>query len=231
MTPITVATVAALLSGAAGLWRLGRLPEPSPDPDGPSKWVKPRYSTLVTPLVVTALLMVAVALAVGVAFQSIDAGLALSWGALAGLGSVAAWCDARTTYLPNRLIYPLAGWVTVGLAWHVWLARSSSTPIAATIVAPLACAGGAWLFFWLLWRLGAGIGFGDVRLVAILGALTGAMSPATWLASLLCGSVLGALVGLATAMYRRRHPSALGSAFAYGPSLIAGAWIVVLLSP
>ena len=52
--------------------------------------------------------------------------------------------------------------------------------------------------------------------------LTFAGVPPIW------AGVAGAVAGLVTAWWRRRHPCALGAAFAYGPWLYLGAWLAFL---
>ena len=79
--------------------------------------------------------------------------------------------------------------------------------------------------FALLWWISRSIGFGDVRLAAMAGGLTGMWSMELWYTSLLAGSIAAACWGVTVSLWRRRRPSPLGKAFAYGPGLWLGPWL------
>lgn len=81
-------------------------------------------------------------------------------------------------------------------------------------------AGGAFLL--LSWITHGGIGFGDVKLAAMIGAATGAISLIGVWSALLAGS-LASLIWATGA--RRSGP------IPFGPSLLVGAWIALLVSP
>ena len=86
-------------------------------------------------------------------------------------------------------------------------------------------AAAAGLLYLLLWRLsGRALGFGDVRLAPVLGAAAAAVGWSTLLAALLLGSLAGAAVGVVLALRRRR------GAFAYAPSMLAGAFLAAGLA-
>jgi leader peptidase (prepilin peptidase)/N-methyltransferase len=70
-----------------------------------------------------------------------------------------------------------------------------------------------------------GMGFGDVKLGLLLGALVGARSMALVLPALLLAGVLGALVGVAQMIRRRRRDVTLP----FGPFLVAGAVLALVV--
>lgn len=122
--------------------------------------------------------------------------------------------DVRRRVIPNIVIVP--AWalaLTVNIALHPgqaaeWLAWSF----------------GAGLCF-LLFALGTrgGLGMGDVKLVAFLGAVLG---PALF-SALAVGTLLG---GLAAGLVLLRHGRAASRrTIAYGPYLAAGGLVVLLL--
>ncbi|MEL4357353.1 hypothetical protein [Luteococcus sp. H101] len=214
--PLLCSAAGAALAGLAMGLVVPRLPEPPPTP--PDGWAKPRYATLGT-----ARHVALVSAAGGVAGAVVGLQPSVQWPlllALAGPGAALVGVDALTTYLPlglTRWCWVLAG---VGLA----VAGPGVVPRAA--LAGLATAA----LFWLVWRLGAGLGFGDVRLAPLV-ALSGAVD--SWTAcylALLFGSLLGVSWGLVTTLWRRHHPHPLGNVFPYGPSLWLGLWPALLLA-
>jgi len=128
------------------------------------------------------------------------------------LGVVVA-TDLRDRRIPNAVTYPgtlgalgvasLGGWTVLGLA------------IAGGVVAAGA--------LWILSRVLRGaLGLGDVKLSAFIGSALGLGGVPLFLVS---GSSVGAVAALALLLYGRdRH-----STFAYGPALVVGAWIAVLV--
>lgn len=176
-----------------------------PVPDYPALVTRPRVLTT------TAL---AAALGAGASTASVMTPL-LMW---TGVGIVLVAIDLATTYLPLRLHRVLTAAVVGGfiidLSRNAWLRA-------------LVCGAVTGAFFWLVWRIGAALGFGDVRLAAWAGALAGAMSwQHAWVA-VMGAAVVGAVHGLATSWWRRRHPSPFGTAFAYGPALWTGPWLAL----
>ena len=192
--------VAALLV----VWHArGLLPrQPEPDPASPGADSKPPYSKLATwPFTASCVLLAALCQLAGVVGVPAHRPLWISWGS-AVLVLVAV--DARTTWLPRRLTWWCLGQVGVAIGLAAWWARDPGALAGAAL-------GGAatGALFWLVWRLGAGLGFGDVRLALGLGALSGAVSAEFWFASLLGASVVGALWGLIwTALRGRGAPFA-----------------------
>lgn len=142
------------------------------------------------------------------------------WLPLGTLGILLIGIDAATTWLPLRLTHAL------------WLATAAMALVGIAVTAdPVAVAGrvalGAVLvggFFWLFWRVIGGLGFGDVRLAPVLGAVTASVSWQVLAAALLIGTLLGALHGVALRLRGRAGP------FPYGPALVAGAFVALAVA-
>ena len=133
-----------------------------------------------------------------------------------------AYVDWRTFRLPNVITFPL---IFLGIAFNAFSDLRLTSPNSAFF--------GAFLGYTLLWALNTGyrllknrngIGMGDVKLLAALGAWLG------WSALpniLLIASIAGIIGGIAWLKWRGHH---LQQAFPFGPFLaIAG--IIELLWP
>lgn len=206
-------------------WWLPRLPEP-PAPEGPdefsSEWVKPTYAGVAGRRHWFVLTLLASALLGAWAGTTDEPWPWLVW---ASVGLVLVVVDLATTYLPVRLHRWTAGLTLLGVA--VALVRDPSPGrIASTVGGALV----ATAFFWVVWRVSAQFGFGDVRLAFPLGAIAGLLGWSGWFTALLAGTALGALHGIVVGLWRRRHPSGLGTAFPYGPALWCGPWIALAIS-
>ena len=208
---------AALLAWAQGRWIVPRLREPD---DGASLG-KTAYRALPTRGRLAALAGVAALSQLATVF--VPASQRGLWLVLGSAVLVLVWVDALTTWVPLALVrLTLAQLVVagaIGLAWD---------PDPTALAARLVVAGGvSWGLWWLIWRITrGGLGYGDVRLAALIGMITGASSWTHWLAAWLAGSLIGAVWGL----LRRRTAPAPGttSGFAYGPALWLGPYAALL---
>lgn len=180
----------------------------------------PDYAVLATPgfaIGVGALTFVAAALACWLASPA----ALVAWLGLATLGTLSVAIDARTTWLPLQL--SRWGWVlaAAGVAVAAIVGQDAGLLVAGAVGA--AAVGG---LFHLLWAWSRGLGYGDVRLMATVGAVTALESPmfAAW--SVFAGTTLGAIWGLVhTAIGGRGVP------FPYGPALLAGPFAMLALRP
>jgi len=141
--------------------------------------------------------------------------LGLAWAVT--LLMLLALIDARTRLLPDALTLPLL-WTGLGLA----LVDRGLVMLPEALAAVMVAYVFLWLLAWLFLTLRGhdGLGGGDVKLLAAIGAWVG------WpdvLFVLLCASATGILTALAVA--RGRH---LGAQLPFGPHL-AGAAIVWLI--
>lgn len=149
------------------------------------------------------------------------AGAAFAWaaGAAVVLGAV----DLAAHRLPDRVTYPAAAVVATALlvdaAVHdTWpaLLRAVLAGAAAFGVAALAAAISP-----------AGLGFGDVKLLGVLGLLLGWVGWGVLLAGVFLGLLTGALVSVGLLVTRR---VGWRSAIPFGPPLIAGAVFALALT-
>lgn len=188
---------------------LVRLPEPA-EPEG-----KALYRVLPTRRFVATCTVLA-AVGAGLVGLTLPTAAWPLWWVLCAPALVLVAVDAATTWLP------------LGLTRLVWAATLGAAVLATSLggVALLArsALGGlvAALLYLVLWRLSRGsLGFGDVRLAPVLGAAAAAVGWPTLLAALLLGSLVGAAVGVLRTL--RRRPGA----FAYAPSMLAGAFLAL----
>ena len=83
-------------------------------------------------------------------------------------------------------------------------------------------------FFWVLWFIrSAGMGFGDVRLAALLGFALGFVGPAEALIGAYAGFIVFGLPGLLLALARWNR-QLLKVPFPFGPFMIVGAVLGLL---
>ena len=156
----------------------------------------------------TATLAVAVAYQHGVSYQTL-ALLVLTYALIA-----LSFIDFNHQLLPDRIVYPLA---VLGLCINS----------KSLMVAPSLAIWGLALGFGILWAIlyifklvtnKEGMGYGDLKLLACLGAWFGALS---LLNILLIASLLGTIVGL---WLKCKHGES--KPFAFGAYLALGGWIV-----
>lgn len=146
-----------------------------------------------------------------IAFYLTDPRLWLAWSALVLTGPLLGLIDLRTGLLPMRLNYLGLGIAVAGAGLAAWLAGRPGLLLGAAIGG----VGGLGLF-WLVWFFsGRQMGFGDVRLAAVLGVVTGVTSMPLMLWAFLLGSLIGVVWGLIAARGR-------GNPYPYGPSMLLG---------
>ena len=182
-------------------------------------WLRGRCSSCGTPISVrypmvellTALLSAAAAWKWGVDVQTLGA-LLLIWTLI-----VLAFIDLDTTLLPDSLTLPL---LWLGLVFNLGGHFSS---LSDAVIGAIAGYGVLWSVYWLF-KLATGkegMGFGDFKLLAAIGAWLGwQMLPVT----LLLSSVVGAAIGIAMIVlvkHDRRVP------IPFGPYLAGGGLVAL----
>jgi leader peptidase (prepilin peptidase)/N-methyltransferase len=135
-----------------------------------------------------------------------------------------AWIDASSLVLPKRIVLPLSG-----LVGGLFLLAAALTPAWHPLWVGLAC-GLAW--FALMFALHAlsprSMGFGDVRLVAVLGLSLGWLGLRYAVLGFFAANLLGALAGLtliAAKRITREEP------IPYGLFLALGTTLAILAGP
>jgi leader peptidase (prepilin peptidase)/N-methyltransferase len=182
-------------------------------------WLRGRCSACSTPIsaryplveLLTALLSAAAAWKWGVSVQTIGA-LLLVWTLIA-----LAFIDLDTTFLPDSLTLPL---LWLGLLFNL---GGHFASLADAVIGAMAGYLVLWSVYWLF-KLATGkegMGYGDFKLLAALGAWLGwQMLPVT----LLLSSVVGATIGVAMIMFvkhDRRVP------IPFGPYLAGGGLVAL----
>jgi leader peptidase (prepilin peptidase)/N-methyltransferase len=224
---LATGALGAVVCGVAALAvrpTIARLPEPVEDPTaGPEARTAPSYAAVAAEPGLTGR---AVACSVG-AGAVVGAAVGPSWALLVLLplvpvGAALALVDLRTRLLPSRLVWPallaavLLGCVAGALAGEpVAVARASVAAVAVFAA-----------FFALWWVYPPGLGFGDVRLSAVLGFALGWLGWAEVVVGIygafLAFAVPGGLVALV-----RRDRGVLRTAYPFGPFLLGGAVVGV----
>jgi len=126
--------------------------------------------------------------------------------------------DADTQLLPDALTLPL---LWAGLLFNL---LTGTVPLADAVLGAMAGYLSLWLVYWLF-KLATGkegMGYGDFKLLAALGAWLGwSMLPLV----ILLSSLVGALVGMMLILLARLGR---GQALPFGPYLAAAGWIALL---
>jgi leader peptidase (prepilin peptidase)/N-methyltransferase len=164
---------------------------------------------------ITALASAAVVWKFGPTYAAI-AGLALTWVlvALAGI-------DLRTQLLPDQLTLPLL-WLGLLLS----LVPIFVLPVPSIIGAAIGYLS-LWSVYWLFKLVTGkeGMGYGDFKLLAALGAW---MGPASLLPTILLSSLIGAVVGGAFLAIRGKDRA---TPIPFGPFIAAAGWVWFVAGP
>lgn len=144
--------------------------------------------------------------------------------ALVPVGLALAAIDADVHRLPNALTLPLVP-VELVLLLGASAATGDWDALRRSGLAALLVGGGFLALAFVLY--GRSIGMGDAKLVVPLSAALGWLSWGHVLVGLWIGFVLGGLVALALLVTRR---ATTGTQLAFGPYLVAGALLAVVLA-
>lgn len=236
MTQLETAAVAGLACLVAGLLvprLIARIPEPEPkelpaeadseilDAEGPKE--------LYAHIAALPGLTWKAALATGLCGALIGGSLGWAWPLvfllpLVPVSVALAVVDARTRLLPTFLIAP-SYVVTISLVLVSWVATRDTDDLVR--------AGWGWLIaggiFFVLWFIyPPGLGYGDVRLSGVLGIVLGYLGWAQLTIGIYSGFLIFGLPGLLLAIVRRDR-KLLKSAFPFGPFMLIGALIAIVV--
>jgi len=232
MSTWLVALLSAVVAGVLGLlvpYAVRRLPEPSPESLGDvpeEEGPKELYADLgrlrgLGPA--AAVVSAVVAAAFGMRLAGHDARTLWALVPLLPVLVLLAVVDWRTRLLPRIVVLPTTGVLLVLLLLEGMLTGETHLLVRAVIAMLLARS-----FFWVLWFVKrAGMGFGDVRLAALVGLVLGRFGWDAWLLGLYGGLAVFALWGVGRALVKRSR-TALRQALPYGPFMILGLVLGVL---
>ncbi len=165
-------------------------------------------------------------------------GALLSWGigddewwlwvcvALTPVGVALAYVDWHTRLLPTRIVLPATVAVVVaGLGG--WAVTGDPDDVVRAFLGLLIGRS----IYWVLWFIhSAGMGFGDVRLAALLGFTLAYLGWGEFAVGMYAGFLIFGIPGLALAVIRWDR-SLLKAAYPFGPFMLIGAVIGVLTGP
>ena len=143
---------------------------------------------------------------------------------LAPVGTLLAVVDLRTRLLPRVVAIP-ATLAAIAYGLVAWPLTEESDALVRGLVGMVA----ARAVFWILWFVrSAGMGFGDVRLAALLGFVLAYVGWPEYALGLYSGFLVFGLPGLLLALLRRDR-GMLKKAYPFGPFLLVGALLGILL--
>ncbi|MCU1613916.1 MAG: peptidase prepilin type [Frankiales bacterium] len=148
--------------------------------------------------------------------------------ALVGIGWVAAAAvvlgavDLASHRLPDRVTYPAAVVCAAALTADAAVLGSWDALVRALLAADVS--GGVAALAWLV--VPAGLGLGDVKLLALLGLVLGWVGWGALLAGIFLGLVVGSLVSVVLLLTRR---AGWRTALPFGPPLLTGAVLALAL--
>jgi leader peptidase (prepilin peptidase)/N-methyltransferase len=140
-------------------------------------------------------------------------------------GVLLAVIDWNLHRLPTRIVYLTLAGVGVGLIFAS-LVEWDWVPLATAAAGGMLFAN-AFFLIWFLTRKFFGmvvLGFGDIRLAAVLGLLLGWYGLPYVLYGAIAGHLFAVVVAVATCIKKRK----LHMRYSFGPTLIAGTLVVVL---
>lgn len=237
LVPAIVGFVACGIGGALTPYLIRGLPEPPPDPE-PGEGVeltaaqKARLEEppkeLYADLGGRPRLGLLAALVSAVAGAGIGAAVGADWQlplllALVPVGTLLGIVDHRTRLLPSIVVLP-ATLVALGYGGARWATTGDSDDFVRGLIGLIVVR----TVFWLLWFIRqAGMGFGDVRLSALLGCVLGYAGGSELLTGLYAAFLVFAGRGIVLALVKRDR-SVLKKAYPFGPFLLVGAWLGIV---
>lgn len=236
------AALLGLVLGALAGWGcpalIRRVPEPEPEPE--SEPAEPAAEPDAEPVIPPAKELYAdiadlpglawkASVASGLGAAVVGATVGLEWSLLFLLPLVPVCValsviDWRTKLLPKRLVLPAHAAVLVLAGAVAALDQDAGAYLRALIGMVVVRS-----IFWVLWWIrSSGMGFGDVRLSALLGFALAHLGWAELLVGIYASFILFIVPGVLLAVVRRDR-TFLKSSFPFGPFMVAGALVGVAL--
>ncbi|RNL64119.1 prepilin peptidase [Nocardioides marmoriginsengisoli] len=217
-----------LLAGLLVPRMVALVPEPDPDPEAaPDAAPKLLYVDLAA----RRGLAWQAAVATGLASAVIGASVGWHWPLLVLLPAVPVcvalgYIDWHTRLLPSRLLLP-AHAVLLALGVVAALVSADLDALLRAVIAMLVVRS----IFWMLWWIrSAGMGFGDVRLSALLAFGLGYLGWAEVVIGIYAGFVVFVAPGIVVALVRRDR-GFLKSRIPFGPFMVIGALVGIATGP
>ncbi len=227
---LEVVAVCAVVGALGGLLvpRVVRaLPEPETSEAAPGEDPKPLYADVGS----RPGLAWRAALASGVLAAVVGAILGRDWW-LVALVPIVPTCvalsvvDWHTRLLPTRIVLPATAYVVV-VALAGWAITGDPDDLIRAAIGLVV----ARSVYWLLWFIhSAGMGFGDVRLAALLGFALGHVGWGEFAVGMYAGFLVFGLPGLLLALVRWDR-ALLRVAYPFGPFMLVGALIGLAVGP
>lgn len=147
---------------------------------------------------------------------------ALTFAAFVAFAAVSVWLsiiDVREHRLPNRIVLPM-----YPIALALIVAAAVATDSWNVLVRSLLAGAAMFAFYYLLHRVGGGMGAGDVKLAGVVGLALGFLGWAEVMIGLASAFLLGGLAALMLIALRRADRR---TRIPFGPFLLAGAWVAI----
>ena len=142
---------------------------------------------------------------------------------LAAVGVLLGYIDIRVRLLPNAIVLP-SYLVVLGLLAGASLVSGQWSPMLWAVVS----GAGLWLLFAIAgFAYPAGVGFGDIKLIGVLGLGLGWLGVGHALVGMMAAFVMGGLFSLGLVISRRATSK---SQVPFGPFLVAGFLFAVLFA-
>ena len=146
--------------------------------------------------------------------------------ALVPVGAALAYIDWHTRLLPTRIVLP-ATLATIAAGLVGWAITQDPDDLVRALLGLLIGRS----IYWVLWFIhSAGMGFGDVRLAALLGFTLAHLGWGEFAVGMYAGFLIFGLPGLVLAIAKWDR-KLLKTAFPFGPFMLIGSVIGVLIGP
>ena len=211
--PVIAALVAVLVGGLLGWWPLAAWASAF---DEARADVPPR-TVRVSSAAITAVTFAALTLRFGLSW------LLPALLVFAAAATVLTLVDLAEKRLPNAVVFPTLAAVGVLLVPPTWVLGDWMLLVWALVGAAAMFA----VYFMLALISPSSMGMGDVKLALVIGLLLGWFGLSAWLIGLLAAFIVGGVIAIVALVLRR---VTLRGSIPFGPSMLAGALIAVLLA-